>query len=549
MRNLTFNNVVTAIDLGFDWGWTFKGITINKCQVGIDMSALGSTGALNVGSMLLIDSAIANTPVGILMARSATSTPEAGDSIILENVSFNNVGIAVEGPGSTTALAGTAGQMTVAAWGQGNAYVPTLSNPTTPAGPTEFQGYIPANNRPASLTAGSDFYERSKPQYELYPASQFLSVRDAGAVGDGVHDDSTALINVLAKAASQGKIVYFDAGDYLVTKTIYVPSGSKIAGEAYPVILSSGSFFADMSNPQPVVQVGKPGEIGTVEWSDAIVSSKGAQAGAILIEWNLAAPTKTPAGMWDVHTRVGGFVGSDLQVAQCVKEPATTITTASEVDKSCIAAFMSMHVTKSATGLYMENCWLWTADHDVDDPALTQITIYSGRGLLIESVFGGIWLYGTAVEHHTLYQYQLSATTDIFMGFIQTETPYYQPNPDMTLPFTENPAYNDPPLMPGHDAFGFRIVDSDSILVYGAGLYSFFDNYSTSCSDVGNGETCQNEIFSIERSTFISVYTLNTVGVTNMLTVDGTNVAEYPDNNDGFIGTIALIRDYYEAPI
>lgn len=31
---------------------------------------------------------------------------------------------------------------------------------------------------------------------------------------------------------------------------------------------------------------------------------------------------------------------------------------------------------------------------------------------------------GTSVEHHALYQYQLANTKDVFMGFIQTETPY-----------------------------------------------------------------------------------------------------------------------------
>lgn len=31
---------------------------------------------------------------------------------------------------------------------------------------------------------------------------------------------------------------------------------------------------------------------------------------------------------------------------------------------------------------------------------------------------------GTSVEHHTLYQYQLANTKNVYMGFIQTETPY-----------------------------------------------------------------------------------------------------------------------------
>lgn len=34
--------------------------------------------------------------------------------------------------------------------------------------------------------------------------------------------------------------------------------------------------------------------------------------------------------------------------------------------------------------------------------------------------------------------------------------------------------------IPSANAWGLRILDSDSILIYGAGLYSFFDNYSTS---------------------------------------------------------------------
>lgn len=63
---------------------------------------------------------------------------------------------------------------------------------------------------------------------------------------------------------------------------------------------------------------------------------------------------------------VGGFDGSNLQVAQCPKTP-TTSTPPAAVNAQCIAAFLMMHVTTGASGLYMENVWLWTADHDIDD--------------------------------------------------------------------------------------------------------------------------------------------------------------------------------------
>jgi glucan 1,3-beta-glucosidase len=189
----------------------------------------------------------------------------------------------------------------------------------------------------------------------------------------------------------------------------------------------------------------------------------------------------------------------------------------------------------------ISSVWLWTADHDVEDAALTQITVFTGRGLLIESLAGRIWLYGTAVEHHALYQYQLSKTGNIFMGQIQTETAYYQPNPSAIIPFPPVAAYNDPVFATGASGWGLRIVDSDSILIYGAGLYSFFSNYDVHCSDQGNGETCQSRIFSVENSS-ISMYNLNTVGTGTMITVNGQDLANYADNLDGFVDTIALFR-------
>ena len=86
-----------------------------------------------------------------------------------------------------------------------------------------------------------------------------------------------------------------------------------------------------------------------------------------------------------------------------------------------------------------------------------------------------------------MYQYQLAGTQNIFLGFIQTETPYYQPNPGANGPYPVSAGRFDPDFSAFcagkgancYDAWGVRVVNSKSILVYGAGLYSFFDNYST----------------------------------------------------------------------
>lgn len=209
--------------------------------------------------------------------------------------------------------------------------------------------------------------------------------------GNGVTDDTKALQAAILTAAHQNRVLYLDHGDYKITSTIYIPGNTKIVGESYAVILASGSYFTDINNPKPVLRIGVSGELGIVELSDMIVSTQGPLKGAVLIEYNLASPSASPSGLWDVHARIGGFAGSDLQIDKCPTTPNVTIPPA-PVNTNCIAAYLTMHVTKSASGLYMENNWLWVADHDVDDPNLTQITIYAGRGLLVESEPGTLWL-------------------------------------------------------------------------------------------------------------------------------------------------------------
>ena len=62
---------------------------------------------------------------------------------------------------------------------------------------------------------------------------------------------------------------------YLQTDTIQIPAGTQIVGEAWSVILGSGSSFNDQTNPKPVVQVGAPGSTGTVEISDILFKTRG----------------------------------------------------------------------------------------------------------------------------------------------------------------------------------------------------------------------------------------------------------------------------------
>lgn len=132
------------------------------------------------------------------------------------------------------------------------------------------------------------------------------------------------------------QIAFLDAGHYIVTDTIYIPAGARIVGEALgAIIIGTGEKFSDINSPYPVVKIGRPGEAGTVEVSDMIVSTRGPTAGAVLIEFNLHStaaggniskpPDKQfgnrPSGLWDVHVRIGGYDGSRLQAARCPATP------------------------------------------------------------------------------------------------------------------------------------------------------------------------------------------------------------------------------------
>lgn len=441
-----------------------------------------------------------------------------------------------------------AGGSVVSSWAQGNAYTTgddssastgTCASAAASASSTTIQAPLAAPTKPAALLDGSSVFERSKPQYESVPASSFVSVKSAGAKGDGVNDDS-ASIQAAMNSLTSDQILYFDHGAYVITTTIKVPSNIKMTGEIWPLIMASGTAFANQASPAPVFQVGQPGDVGAVEMSDLIFETKGPAAGAIMVEWNVAETSQGASGMWDVHMRIGGSAGTGLQSDTCAKNPNVT----ESYNPACEGAYLLLHVTAKAT-CYLENNWFWVADHELDLADHNQINIYNGRGVLVESQ-GPVWMYGTSAEHSQLYNFEFANAQDVYAGVIQSETPYMQSNPTaLNGGFTPNATYFDPDFSSCNGdagcekAWGLRILDSTDILVYGAGLYSFFDNYDQTCLAT---ESCQVNMVSIECSTEVYLWALSTKASTNMVTVDGTGVVNQSDNMDNFCQTIAVFE-------
>ncbi|KAF4589076.1 glucan 1,3-beta-glucosidase GLUC78 precursor [Ophiocordyceps camponoti-floridani] len=525
-RNLEFHGCQTAISMYYAWQWVFQGITIDSCQVGIDMPK-------DVASAMLIDSVVSNTKTAIKTAYDA-SQPFTNGTLVLENVDMSQgVQVAVKKDDDVILEAGSI----IGFWAQGRSYVGEKGKAVQEAGD--------AAARPKALTHDSGkLFTRKRPQYEDVPASKFVSVKSKGARGDGVTDDTNAIRAVFSNI-TQDKVVYFDFGVYLVTDTVRIPPNVRIVGEAWSVIMAGGdAAFKDENSPKPVFQVGQPGDVGTVEIQDLTFLTSGAQPGAILMEFNVAGKTKGATALFDVHFRIGGAEGSNLQLEQCKRNPESK-----EINKDCLAAFLLLHVTPSAT-LYVENSWMWTSDHDLDapnpekKPEATQITIYTGRGLLVEST-AGAWFWGTASEHNVLYNYQLNGAANVFMGLIQTETPYFQGNPDARQPFEAQAAFSDPDFSECSSdqsrcarSWGLRVENSSDVLVYGGGLYNFFDAYDLTCQDT---RSCQDNMISVSKSS-VDFYGMSTRASTNMIVLDGKPAAKDADNINTFCSTVAVFR-------
>ncbi|KAH7171875.1 pectate lyase superfamily protein-domain-containing protein [Fusarium sp. MPI-SDFR-AT-0072] len=526
-RNMTFRNCNTAVYMNWNWLWTLNGLDISGAKVGIDMTAGGNV--QNVGSILLTDSKIANTAVGVLTNYNPAQ-PDTNGTLIIDNVDMSSaVPVAVKGGGSSATI--LPGNAKIASWVQGRAY-------TGGSGKAIQATQTPVTKPKALLDTEGNVVTKSKPQYNSVPAANFVSVKSKGAKGDGKTDD-TAAIQAIFNSVQDGQIVYFDHGAYVITDTVKVPKNIKIVGEVWPLIMAGGNKnFKDQANPKPVWQVGQAGDVGNVEIQDLMFETLGPQPGAILMEFNVAGSTPGSAGLFDVHFRVGGSAGTQLQSDTCKKTPDVK----TEPKPECLGAFMLFHMTKQSS-CYLENTWFWVADHELDLSDHSQINLYNGRGVLIESTKGA-WLWGTASEHSVLYNYHLENASNVYMSLIQTETAYMQGNPDATVPFTVNKKYFDPDFKASCTGtsercartWGLRAVNSKDVFIYGGGLYSFFDNYDQVCVGQNN---CQDNMIDIESSQ-VHLYGISTKASVNMVNVDGKSAVLDKDNRNNFCAAIAL---------
>jgi glucan 1,3-beta-glucosidase len=526
VRNFNFNGQSSAaIVLLWDWGWTWQQISINTTPIGILLKNPDDPTGTVPGSIYLMDSIFQHVGTAI-QANQLNPNLSHTSVIILDNIKTTGV---------STVLSLSNGKSADVAPGIIDFYL--FGNKKD--GPSAFGSFNLAMPHPddslapnsTPLYARRSYYVKSRPQYENYPLSSIVDVKSYGAKGDGVTDDTVAIQNAL-NAATESNVIYFPSGSYIITSTIRVPPICRITGRVWSQLVAKGSAFGSMANPKPMIQVGQPGDTGTVEFSDMLFTSIGALSGLIMVEWNVAASKTGSVGMWDTHFRVGGAIGTKLQVADCpLGQP---------IKAGCVAASLLLHITPQANG-YFENVWAWVADHDLDDVANTQITIAAARGILVESE-GPTWLYGTAAEHCMLYQYSFYRAVNTFAGMIQTESPYFQYTKATTSPGTFKDSVG---LFNGDPDFTSKTCDSTDLMcdfswavtvegvsnltIASAGLYSWFDNYVQPCVDTQN---CQQRLFlNNGGNEGFRLFNLITIGSVEMISAPNDDLVIYAKDN------------------
>lgn len=281
-RNLVFSNCNTAVQMIWDWGWNWQQITVKGGSIAFNISGVGGDTGQGIGSVSIIDSTISDVDTGILTNNLAQSP-----NIVLDNTEFKNVANPVRAQGGGSLLSGNS-----KLWATGKRYDGEKGSTQT--------GDVKAPARGKGLNnKDGQLYVRSRPQYEKRGAGSFLiATSDGNCKNDATGDQASCINSFLRKALDQKKVAYFPAGVYAVGSTVNIPTGSVVQGTLWSQILGSGFYFSDMKNPKVMVQVGNKGDIGSMEITEMLFSVRGATAGAIMMEWNVAASEQGAAAMW-----------------------------------------------------------------------------------------------------------------------------------------------------------------------------------------------------------------------------------------------------------
>ncbi|KAJ5152681.1 Pectin lyase fold/virulence factor [Penicillium canariense] len=521
-KNVHFISCGTAFEAAGGFTVLLQSAFFESCGTGINMTSNA------LGSLVILDSVSTNSGPFIRFYDSSHDTGNQNSQLLIQNLEYNSKSpIAVD----------TNGHVRLEATAHVDTWVWGTMVPGAYVAGAEW-----TTQRSPQLLVNGRYFTKPQPTYARFSGDDIVNVKTAPgqtAKGDGVTDDTAALNAILARNAANCKITYIPFGVYRVSDTIHIPVGSRIVGEAWPVISAYGDTFKDPASPRAVVRLGNPGDVGLIEIQDMRFSVGEILPGAKVVEINAAGQQPGDVGLWNSLVMIGGTAETSISDVCTSQDP-----------KDCMAAFMVMHLTETSSA-YIENFWGWTADHNLDSKSLLTI-VSTGRGILVEST-KGTWLTGTGSEHHWLYNYNFHRAANVYAGLLQSESPYMQGSGEFEkapAPWTADAQLGDPDFSwCGADddkcrtALATNVDGGSNIALYNSAAWAFFDGYWNGLYNEPCQGKCQANMMRVTGAPQNLVWYSIGTRQTDVMVLDGKS---NPRETDHAGGWEAIIQAYGE---
>lgn len=230
----------------------------------------------------------------------------------------------------------------------------------------------------------------------LYPMESWVSVKDFGAVGDGVHDDTQALRTAIAQA----KAVYMPQGIYLVTDTICLKKDTMLLG-LHPMstritLQENAESFTGFGSEKPVVMT-EAG--GTTVLSGIGIDAGGRNPRAAGLLWQAGDHSY----LNDVKF-IGGHGTMEKGNRGWISPYNPSRTADASLVKKWDGQYPSLHVTGG--GVFVN---LWSASP------------YASAGLFAENTSVKTSIYCISIEHHVRREALLKNVANWRIYGFQTE--------------------------------------------------------------------------------------------------------------------------------
>ncbi len=225
--------------------------------------------------------------------------------------------------------------------------------------------------------------ERAIPS--LPPMTEWVNIKDFGAVGDGESDDT----QVIQEAITQYETIYFPQGWYRITETLKMQPGTKLIG-LHPwstqfIIKESEATFSGFGGPKPMVESSEGGE----DMINGIgISTGGYNYRAVGLKWmanehSLVNDVKFVGGHGTMYPRSESSQ-TNRRRGREISSPGNPVYVEGH-DEAWDNQYWSMWVTKNGGGVFKD---IWTAN------------TYATNGLLVSNTSTPGRIYAMSLEHH-----------------------------------------------------------------------------------------------------------------------------------------------------